>query len=52
MFRYLGAHPQIRSLVWFDVQKQTDWRITSRQEAAAFAAGLHWLSQHPRSRAA
>jgi cellulose synthase (UDP-forming) len=41
MFTFLHGHPSVRSLVWFDLRKQTDWRITSSPDAAqAFAAGL------------
>ncbi|MEA2159234.1 MAG: hypothetical protein QOD66_1614, partial [Solirubrobacteraceae bacterium] len=38
MFSDVRAHPQIRSLVWFDLVKQTDWRISSSAKAGgAFA---------------
>ncbi|WP_354700849.1 hypothetical protein DSM112329_01141 [Paraconexibacter sp. AEG42_29] len=41
MFAYLRRHPGIRSVLWFDLRKQTDWRVaSSRDAAAAFAAGL------------
>jgi len=41
MFKDLRADPQVTSLVWFDVNKQTDWPInSSRQAGAAFAAGV------------
>ena len=52
MFRDLAKHPQVRSLVWFNVAKQADWRITSSSRAAAaFAAGLRRLSSSARLRA-
>jgi hypothetical protein len=44
MFRYLAAHRRIRSLVWFDLSKQTDWRITSRRSGTAFSAGFRRLT--------
>jgi cellulose synthase (UDP-forming) len=45
MFRDLRHQPNVRSLVWFDVTKQTDWPIEhSSPAAAAFAAGLRTLS--------
>jgi cellulose synthase (UDP-forming) len=50
MFHDLARHPEVRSLVWFDVRKQADWRITSPRLAAAFAAGLRWLRTHGGSR--
>jgi beta-mannanase len=38
MFSDVRAHPQIKSLVWFDLRKQTDWRINSSVTAGrAFA---------------
>ena len=41
MFRDLQQQPNVRSVVWFDVAKQTDWRINRLSPAAvAFAAGL------------
>jgi len=46
MFAYLATQPRITSLVWFDLQKQTDWRITSRRSGQAFAAGLRLLAKH------
>jgi cellulose synthase/poly-beta-1,6-N-acetylglucosamine synthase-like glycosyltransferase len=40
MFRDLRRHPQVKSLIWYDLRKQTDWPITSSRRAArAFAAG-------------
>jgi hypothetical protein len=38
---YLDAQPDVTSFVWFDIIKETDWRIDSTQEsAAAFRAAL------------
>ena len=46
MFRDLQAQPSVRSLVWFDVNKQTDWRLDPRsQGAAAFADGLRAVAR-------
>jgi beta-mannanase len=45
MFRDLARHPEVSSLVWFDVEKWVDWRISGRM-AARFAAGLRWLRTH------
>jgi len=40
MFNDLRRHPQVKSIIWFDLRKQTDWRINSSQRAGlAFAAG-------------
>jgi beta-mannanase len=47
MFRDLARHPQVRSLLWFNVKKQADWRITSPRVAAAFAGGLRRLRAKP-----
>jgi hypothetical protein len=45
MFRDLRQQPNIRSVVWFDVAKQTDWQINRlTQAAAAFATGLRALA--------
>jgi cellulose synthase (UDP-forming) len=33
MFRTVEDHPQIRSVVWFNAPKQTDWRIQSSPAA-------------------
>jgi cellulose synthase (UDP-forming) len=42
MFHDLEHQPNIRSVVWFDVDKQTVWRIDPRSPAAAaFSADLH-----------
>jgi cellulose synthase (UDP-forming) len=41
MFDYLRAHRWIRSMLWFDLPKQTDWRVaTSPAARRAFAAGV------------
>ncbi len=47
MFTYLAHHPQVTSLVWFNVQKGVDWRIqSSRSAERAFAAAAKagWVS--------
>jgi hypothetical protein len=46
MFHDLARHPEVRSLLWFNVKKQADWRITRRGVAAAFAGGLRGLRSH------
>jgi beta-mannanase len=39
MFQTLKAHPQITSVVWYDLSKSSDWRVESSPAAtAAFAA--------------
>lgn len=41
MFAYLRKHPEVRSMLWFDLRKQADWRLASSPEAMrAFARGL------------
>jgi hypothetical protein len=46
MFRDLAGHPEVRQLIWFEVAKQTDWRVSSsKQAAAAFATGLRTLGR-------
>jgi beta-mannanase len=41
MFAEIASRPYVQSLVWFDVVKETDWRITSSPQAlAAFREGL------------
>ncbi|MGN6688921.1 MAG: glycoside hydrolase family 26 protein [Actinomycetales bacterium] len=43
-FGWLAAHPQITTFVWFDMEKEADWRIdSSSTSAAAFASGLRAL---------
>ena len=40
-FAFLAAQPRIRAFVWFNVNKETDWRIESSAAAeSAFAAGV------------
>jgi beta-mannanase len=40
MFATMRSHPEIRSLIWYDLLKGSDWRVTSSAEAtAAFAEG-------------
>jgi beta-mannanase len=41
LFTWLRTQPDVRTVVWFHHQKETDWRIDSSPgSAAAFAAGL------------
>lgn len=41
MFDTLRAHPEVRSLVWFDVDKEADWRLASSPAARdAFSSGM------------
>ena len=41
MFDDLGRHRQVSSVVWFDLRKQTDWRLNSSTRAGqAFAVGV------------
>jgi beta-mannanase len=46
-----NRYPQIRGLVWFHINKETDWRINSTPESlAAFSqavAGDDWLDEWP-----
>lgn len=45
MFADVRRHRSVTSLIWFDLAKQTDWRITgSSRAAAAFAAGVRSLT--------
>jgi hypothetical protein len=40
-FNYVKANPDIKAFVWFNLQKETDWRIESSAAAqAAFASGV------------
>jgi beta-mannanase len=40
-FSFLAAQPRITAFVWFNVNKETDWRIESSAAAqSAFAAGV------------
>ena len=40
-FRGLQRNPDIVAFVWFDYEKETDWRIeSSAASVAAFAAGV------------
>jgi cellulose synthase (UDP-forming) len=45
MFHDLAKRRYVRSLLWFDVIKQSDWRIAGRL-ATRFASGLRWLRTH------
>ena len=41
LFGFLGDHPEVKSLVWFNLAKQADWPIDSSLAAeASFAAGV------------
>lgn len=41
MFSTLPRHPEITSLIWFNLVKGSDWRLTSSKAAtAAFSAGV------------
>jgi mannan endo-1,4-beta-mannosidase len=33
LFAFMGRQPDVRGIVWFDHDKETDWRITSSPEA-------------------
>jgi hypothetical protein len=51
MFAEVGERPYIRALTWFNLRKETDWRIESSPAAkAAFAEGASSLRE-PVSRA-
>lgn len=40
MFAFLARHPAIKSLIWFNVRKEADWRLdTSAAPLAAFRRG-------------
>lgn len=39
LFALLSDHPEIRAFVWFDIDKETDWRVGS--SAASLAAFRH-----------
>jgi beta-mannanase len=53
MFADLRRHPQVTSIIWFNLRKQTDWRITSsRRAATAFATATathRRTTGHPRA---
>jgi cellulose synthase (UDP-forming) len=51
MFDYVETHPSIRSVLWFDLDKQADWRVaTSPAAARAFADGVARMQRKaPRS---
>jgi cellulose synthase (UDP-forming) len=41
MFAFLAHHPEVKSVVWFDLDKQTDWPIqSSRAAQRAMMEGL------------
>ncbi|MBV9358074.1 MAG: beta-mannanase [Chloroflexi bacterium] len=44
MWGYLAAHPYVTSMIWFDLVKETNWRIDSSPSAErAFSAGARSL---------
>jgi hypothetical protein len=43
MFADLAKHPQVRTIVWFDLNKQADWMLTSRRAGQSFATALRQL---------
>ena len=46
MFDYVRAHAWIRSVLWFDLPKQTDWRVaTSAAAKREFAAGVRRMQK-------
>jgi cellulose synthase (UDP-forming) len=51
MFDYISAHRYIRAVLWFDLPKQTDWRVaTSPGAVRAFADGVARMQRsRPRS---
>jgi hypothetical protein len=45
MFWDLRVHPEVTSLIWYDLRKQADWPVSSDPAAArAFAAGVRALT--------
>jgi beta-mannanase len=49
MFREIKRRPYIRSIVWFNVRKEADWRIeSSRGAQRAFADGLSQVERSGR----
>jgi beta-mannanase len=49
MFSEIARRPWIRSIVWFNVHKEADWRIeSSRAAQRAFAAGLSRVARSDR----
>ena len=41
MFGFLGHHPEVNALIWFNIPKQANWPIeSSRAAERAFAAGV------------
>jgi hypothetical protein len=37
--RFLRAHPEVKTVVWFNLRKETDWRVQSSPAAQRAAAG-------------
>ncbi|MDX6686698.1 MAG: hypothetical protein QOF86_2826 [Baekduia sp.] len=49
MFAEIQRRPYVRSIVWFNVRKEADWRIeSSRAAERAFAAGLSRVARSGR----
>jgi beta-mannanase len=44
MFADLAQHPEVRTVVWFDLNKQADWTLTSPRAGQAFATALRRLN--------
>jgi hypothetical protein len=47
MFAYLAVHPEVTSVIWFNLVKETNWRIDSSPSAErAFAVGARspWVT--------
>ncbi len=41
LFRLLAAHPEVVAFTWFDLDKETDWRVeSSASSVRSFRAGL------------
>ena len=50
MFDDLSAHPQVTSVLWFDLGKQTDWTIPMvGPDALALATGIRLANRPPAS---
>jgi beta-mannanase len=46
MFQEIQGRPYIKSIVWFNLKKEADWRIQSSSAAqSAFAAGINLVEQ-------
>jgi hypothetical protein len=41
MFAFLAHHPEVKALIWFNLNKQTDWPVeSSRAAELAFRNGV------------